>query len=71
MEKRALILDAVGARRLALIEDFGRSREIYRITQLLTISGIGDKTVSRLGDMLGYWFFYAPTIDTCMKTKAC
>lgn len=71
LAKREATLSAIGAARYQFIETYSRSREIYRITQLLDIPGVGEKMVIKLGGILGYRFGYQPSIDDCVKMQSC
>lgn len=71
LQKRQDVLRVIGANRLRLIERVSSGSEIYRITQLLNIDGVGDNTVLSLGLILGYRFHYEPNIEECSKNKDC
>jgi hypothetical protein len=71
LRNRGVVLQAIGHKRFKYIEDYASTREIYRITQLLEIPGIGEKIVAKLGAILGYRFGYFLTFDTCVKSKGC
>jgi hypothetical protein len=69
--KRYEIISLIGERRLRIIEIATARREIYRITQLLDIPKIGEKTVMKMASVLGYWFEYSASIDICAKKRSC
>lgn len=70
-KKRQVVLETLGEKKLIHIEEMAAHTEIYRITQLLTIPGIGRTTVLKLGEILGYRFSYGLSTDACIKQKYC
>ncbi|HXW53649.1 MAG TPA: hypothetical protein VEL47_06055 [Myxococcota bacterium] len=69
--KRSDILQLIGKSKLHAIEAFSGQREIYRITQLLVVKGIGKKTVADLAELIGYRFEYRAEPWMCYKKKYC
>lgn len=61
----------IGNKKIAAIETQARQKEIYRITQLLEVDGVGELSVRKLGDLLGYRFSYDISIDTCQRKGIC
>lgn len=70
-QKKEAVIAVLGQRKILLIEDFARRSEIYRITQLLNIPGIGDKAVEKLSRIIGYRFAYSINSDVCYRNKKC
>jgi hypothetical protein len=59
----------LGDKKLRSIEMEADRNEIYRITQLLNVSGIGEKTIIKLGIILGTRFDQGNGIRDCWKEK--
>jgi hypothetical protein len=70
-QKKGEVIDILGPRRALQIEVFARREEIYRITELLNMPGIGDKTIEKLSKIMGYRFAYDVNKDICYRNKKC
>ncbi len=70
-ENRHELRLAIGESRFRDIEKMAASTEIYRVTQLLTIHGIGEKTVAKIATVLGLWFSYGASFDICVGKRMC
>jgi hypothetical protein len=64
-QKREYVLVSIGKKKLQAIERAINEIEIKRITQLLTIDGLGKKTVIKLDQILGTRFGYDFEQETC------
>jgi len=70
-QKKAEVIKAIGPNKTKHIEVFAQQQEIYRITQILNIRGIGKNGIIKLGKILGYRFAYIVSQDICYKDKIC
>lgn len=70
-KKKMEVIQAIGKRKVLIIEKTAEKKEIYRITQLLTIPGIGKTTVIKLSKILGMRFEYEISRDTCYRRRIC
>jgi hypothetical protein len=70
-QKRADVKVAIGENKLHAIEMATSEIEVYRITQLLTIEGMGKKTLIKLSKILGTRFGYRDIMQNCYKNKIC
>lgn len=55
-EKRNEIKEVIGEKKLMRIEREFSDKELYRITQLLALKGIGEKAIIRLEKIIGTRF---------------
>lgn len=69
--KRAEVRSVIGEKKLAVIERAMNQTDIYRITQLLLVDGVGEKTVIKLEKILGTRFYYNSDVQHCRKNKIC
>jgi hypothetical protein len=70
-QKRNQVERAIGKKKLLIIEEATKRKEIYRITQLLTIDFVGEKTVLKLSSILGDRFSYEVINENCYINKYC
>ena len=70
-QKRDEVQRAIGEKKLHAIELATRNIEIYRITQIDAIEGIGKKTLIKLNKILGTRFHYEISFQVCYHEKIC
>lgn len=71
LQKREEVSRAIGKKKLELVEEFGATVEIYRITQLTVLPNFGEKTIHRLSKILGSRFGYESHQQICYQERAC
>lgn len=70
MQKSDQVREVIGEHKWKKIKKIADHIEIYRITELLNIDGIGSSTVFVLSEILGTRFFYSDK-HICFREKIC
>lgn len=71
LKNEAAVSKILGEKRFRKVVEKAKSGGIDRISQLLSIEGVGVKTMIKLSAILGVRFSHHINIDTCVKERIC